>query len=331
MLRRWLAALSVALLLTAGAAVAATARPESGHPEHGGGFPARIDLPRGFQPEGIAIAGRTAWLGSLIDGDIYRVDLRTGEGKVIAQGPGTNSVGLKIDRRDRLFVSGGFAGDARVIDAETGKTLASYRLATAPTIINDVVLTRHSAWFTDSSRAVLHRLPLGRHGSLPAQNEVEHLRLTGEWQQIPGQYPAGINANGIAQTPDHRALLVVNSAAAKLFRVDPRTGDARRVRLTDPDNVNGNPADDAGVSLVGGDGLLVHGHKLYVVLNRGAVYKFDLDSSGRAGTLDEVITSHDFAVPTTAARLGHWLYLPNARFDVTPTPQTRYWVTRVDR
>ena len=53
-------------------------------------FPSRIDLPDGFQPEGIAVGpGATAWLGSLADGDIYRVSLRTGEGAVAFEGPGT--------------------------------------------------------------------------------------------------------------------------------------------------------------------------------------------------------------------------------------------------
>ena len=70
-------------------------------------FPARIELPNGFRPEGIAIKGSTAYFGSLADGDIYAASLRTGEGKVISQGPGTPSVGLKIDHRGRLFVAGG--------------------------------------------------------------------------------------------------------------------------------------------------------------------------------------------------------------------------------
>ena len=62
----------------------------------------RIDLPVGFQPEGIAIGkGPYAYLGSLADGDIYRANLRTGKGRVISQGPGTPSVGLKLDRRGR--------------------------------------------------------------------------------------------------------------------------------------------------------------------------------------------------------------------------------------
>ena len=72
-----------------------------------GPSPPSIALPNGFQPEGIAIKGRTAYFGSLADGDIYAVNLRTGKGKVISQGPGTPSVGLKIDQRDRLFVAGG--------------------------------------------------------------------------------------------------------------------------------------------------------------------------------------------------------------------------------
>ena len=38
----------------------------------------------------------------------------------------------------------------------------------------------------------------------------------------------GFNANGIALTPNGRALLVVQSATGLLFRVNPRTGEATR-------------------------------------------------------------------------------------------------------
>ena len=181
----------------------------------------KIPLPDGFRPEGITIRHRhTAFLGSLADGDIYRLNLRTGEGRVISQGPGTMSVGLKLDRRGRLFVAGGGAGDARVVDSRSGDVLASYTFGTPPaTFINDVVLTRRVVWFTDSAQPRLFGLPLGRHGALPAQSDVIRLPLTGEWTQV-----AGNNANGIVRTPDRKALLVVNTAAAKLFRVDPATG-----------------------------------------------------------------------------------------------------------
>ena len=188
-------------------------------------FPDRLALPDGFQPEGIAIGrGHVAYLGSLSDGDIYRLDLRTGAGTVVSQGPGTQSVGMKVDRRGRLFVAGGAAGDARVVDTRSGRVLASYSFADTGTFVNDVVLTHAAAYFTDSSRAVLYRVPLGRR--LAGQSQVTTLPLTGDWQQT-----AGFNANGIAQTPDHRALLVVQSSTGFLFRVDPDTGRATRVDL----------------------------------------------------------------------------------------------------
>src|SRR4051812_5650812 len=75
-------------------------------------YPTQFSLPDGFQPEGIAIGpGHAAYFGSRATGDIYRADLRTGTGKVISKGPGTPSLGLKIDGRGRLFVSGGSGGD----------------------------------------------------------------------------------------------------------------------------------------------------------------------------------------------------------------------------
>ena len=43
-------------------------------------FPSRIELPDGFQPEGIAIAGNEFFVGSIPTGTIYHGDLRTGEG-----------------------------------------------------------------------------------------------------------------------------------------------------------------------------------------------------------------------------------------------------------
>src|SRR3954449_6764036 len=142
MFRRTLT-LVVAMLV----AVTAGAAPASAHPAT---RPTTLALPAGFQPEGIAI-GRLpyAYFGSRVDGDIYRVSLRTGHGSVISQGPGTPSLGLKLDGRGRLFVAGGTGGDARVIDVRTGRVLASYRLQTGVAFINDVVLIGGAAWFTD--------------------------------------------------------------------------------------------------------------------------------------------------------------------------------------
>jgi hypothetical protein len=59
-------------------------------------FPDRIELPNGFFPEGIESGrGTSVFVGSLIDGAIWRGDLRTGSGTVLAPGaPGRVSVGI---------------------------------------------------------------------------------------------------------------------------------------------------------------------------------------------------------------------------------------------
>jgi sugar lactone lactonase YvrE len=274
----------------------------------------RIGLPPGFQPEGIAIRGHTAYLGSLADGRIIAVNLRTGVSHVINDGPGTPSVGLKVDSRGRLFVAGGPAGNARVISTKTGRLLATYQFPSAPTFINDVVLTRSAAWFTDSMQAQLYEVPFGRHGQLPGQPHVMTLTLTGDWQQVPDQF----NANGIAQTPDRRALLVINSQTGLLYRVDPETGVATQVDL-------------GGDVLNFGDGLLLDGRILYVVQNRlNQVAVVKLNRSGTKGMVVSQLTSPTFDVPTTVARKGHSLYLPNARFGTAATLDTDYWITRID-
>ncbi|QKJ19194.1 SMP-30/gluconolactonase/LRE family protein [Microbacterium hominis] len=300
-------ALAGLLVVSAGAAYGAQAS------RGGGAVEDLIPLPDGFQPEGIAIGpGGTAYLGSLADGDIYAVDVRSGEGEIISQGPGTPSVGLKIDQFGRLFVAGGPSGTARVIDSATGSLLADVELAAAGAFINDVVLTHDGAWFTNSFAPELYFVPVGPSGAV--SDAPMTLPLTGEWVQQPG-----FNANGITQTPDHKALLVIQSATATLFRVDPATGEATRVDL-------------GGASLPAGDGMLVVGRTLYVVqnqLNQVAVVR--LNASGTSGVLVETLTDPDFRVPTTVARYGSSLLLPNARFGVTPTPDTEYEVVRIDR
>ncbi|MFI5838690.1 SMP-30/gluconolactonase/LRE family protein [Catenuloplanes sp. NPDC051500] len=272
-----------------------------------------LDLPAGWQPEGIAIGDRPyAYFGSRVDGSIYRASLRTGEGSVFSRGPGTPSLGLKLDDRDRLFAAGGTGGDARVIDARTGTVLRSYRLAESAAFINDVLLTGDGAWFTDSYNPVLHRLTLGRRGSLPAATTP--LALTG----IP--FTAGsVNTNGLTLTPDGRALLVIHSPSGVLYRVNPRTGAA-------------TPVDLAGETLVNGDGLLREGRTLYAVQNRlNQVAVVRLSRDGTTGRVLTRLTDPAFDVPATIAAYGNRLWLPNARFTTPPTPETTYTAVSIQK
>ncbi|MGI5289215.1 superoxide dismutase [Nonomuraea polychroma] len=276
--------------------------------------PDQFALPNGFQPEGIAIGGGPyAYFGSRATGDIYRADLRTGEGSVISKGPGTPSLGLKTDGRGRLFVAGGTGGDARVVDLRTGKVVKSYKLTTDPAFVNDVILTRDAAYFTDSRNPVLYKLALGRGASSGA--------LPGEAVKIPLsgaiQYTTGNNANGIAPSPDRKSLLIVQSNTGKLFEVDPSTGVTTEVDL-------------GGELLTNGDGLLLSGRTLYAVLNRlNTVAAISLAADGSSGKIVKRLTDPRFDVPTTVAKYGTRLYLPNARFTTTPTPDTTYNVVAI--
>jgi sugar lactone lactonase YvrE len=279
-------------------------------------FPEVIPLPTGFQPEGIAVGkGPTFYVGSIPTGAIFRGNLRTGTGDVLVPGQtGRAAIGLEVDRRGRVFVAGGGTGDAWVYDGRTGDELAAFELAsgTDPTFVNDVVVTRKFAWFTDSFRAVLYRVPAGSR-SLEVPVSVDVLPLTGDFV-----LQDGFNTNGIEVTPDGKRLVIVQSNTAKLFTVDPETG------VTDEIELSGGDA-------AFGDGLLLRGRTLYVVqnqLNRIAVV--ELAADGSSGTVVDHLTDPDLDVPTTVAKFGSALYAVNARFGI-PEPETaEYSVVRVE-
>jgi streptogramin lyase len=287
-----------ALVLTAGVRPASAADPDT------------LSLPDGFQPEGIAI-GKTpyAYVGSRVDGEILRIDLHTGDSSVLTDGPGTPALGMKVDNLGRLFVAGGDGGDARVIDTVTGDVLASYQLETGPAFINDVVLTRNAAWFTDSANPVLFELPLGPGGDLP--DEAIRVPLSGAVD-----YQSGINANGIVAAPDGRHLMVVQTNTGKLFRVD-RDGQATVVDL-------------GGETLRYGDGMLLRGHLLYVIQNRDdVVTKVKLNRALDQGAVQSRTKDVRFDVPSTMAVWHRKLYVLNARLTTPATSTTRYNVVEI--
>ena len=277
-------------------------------------FPDLISLPDGFRPEGIAVGtGTTFYVGSIGTGAVYRGDLRTGGGEVLVPPQtGRSAIGLKYDdSTGLLFVAGGPTGFAYIYDGRTGENFAAIQLTTGPAFINDVVVTREAAYFTNSAQPVLYRIPLE---DLSASTMAEEISLGGDYVFGPG-----FNANGIAATPNGKTLIIVNSNEGALYTVDPNTGIATRIDLN-------------GGSVQFGDGILLQGKTLYVVrnqLNQIAVVELSPDLT--EGTIVDTITNSDFDVPTTIARFGHSLYAVNARFSTPPTPDTEYNVVRVDR
>jgi streptogramin lyase len=280
-------------------------------------FPTVLTLPAGFQPEGIGIGGTpTAYFGSRVDGRIFQVDLVTGQGTVLSAGPGTPSMGIKVDvPHGRLFVAGGTGGDGRVIDTRSGAVLASYHFRTGNTFVNDVVVTPDAVWFTDSMQAVLYKLPLGPHGELPTQDQVQQLPLTGDLQVVPG----ALNLNGIAATPDGSALVAGQTNTGMLFRIDPATGVTRKVDL-------------GGESLPSNDGILRDGPILYVVQNSlNQLAKVELSPDGSTARVLERQSDPGFDVPSAVAEFGPRFYLVNARFTTPPTPTTPYNAVGINR
>lgn len=305
---RSLIAIVLATAVPAVAADAAVAR--------GGPFvPSVLALPDGWQPEGIASGGGSLFVGSIPTGAVYRLDAKTGRGAVlVAPRAGERAaIGLKASR-GKLFVAGGPTGRAFVYDAETGADVADIALTAAPTFVNDVVVTKDAAWFTDSQRPQLYRVAVDRQGTPAAAATT--VPITGDL--VYDDDPSTFEANGIVATNGGRTLLVVQSATGKLFRIDAATGVATEVPLR-------------GGDLANGDGLLLVGRTLLAVqnrLNRIAVVK--LDGRLRAGRITRMVTDPDFAVPTTIARLRGAIYAVNARFGTPPTPDTPYTVVRVD-
>ncbi|MGH9176149.1 MAG: SMP-30/gluconolactonase/LRE family protein, partial [Vicinamibacterales bacterium] len=279
-------------------------------------FPEVLPLPDGFQPEGIAIGpGTTYYVGSIPTGAIFRGDLRTGEGGLLVEPTeGRMAIGLAVDNSGRrLFVAGGPTGQAYVYDASTGDELAVYRLTELPTFINDVVVTREAAYFTDSRQPVIYRVALGPGGE--PGSTVETIPLGGDFEFVAGAF----NANGIDATPNGETLIIVNSTLGTLYTVNPATGVAQEIDL-------------GGATVVNGDGILLDDETLYVVQNRFnqiAVIRLSADLS--EGEVVAHITDPNFRVPTTIAEFGNRLYAVNARFGTPPTPTTEYEIVQVQK
>jgi sugar lactone lactonase YvrE len=276
----------------------------------GGAFPETIGLPEGFAPEGIEIKGKTVYVGSVGTGAVWKGDLRTGDGDVFVPGAAGTRSATGIEYADgRLWVAGARFGNVLVYDARTGALLHTIQLATgtAPTFINDLVVTKRAVWLTDSQRPVLYKVEVTKRG---APGAVSTVPLSGDYAHV-----AGFNLNGIVAAQDG-TLIAVQSATKKLYAIDPDTGAARNIDL-------------GGYDLANGDGLLLKGRTLYVVqnqLDQVAVFELSkgLTRATHVETLDE--PADELSVPTTIDRFGKRLYVVNAGFGRTPP---NYQVVRI--
>ncbi len=275
-------------------------------------FPDVIQLPLGFQPEGLEVGnGTTFYVGSVASGAIYRGDLRTGLGAVLVPvETGKAATGIEVDNHNRLWVAGAGTGKAHIYNAQTGALIRTYTFATSDTFINDVVVTQDGAYFTDSRKDVLYLVPIGSGGALGA---------TAQTIEVKGDFAltAGFNLNGIDSTANGQTLVAVQSNTGTLFRIDPASGIAREISL-------------GAESVPNGDGILLKGKTLYVVqnqLNRVAVIA--LAPNLGSGRLLTRLADPDFSVPTTIDDHGERLWAVNARFGTPDPGSAEYQVVQI--
>ncbi len=279
-------------------------------------FPETIDLPdpATFAGEGVA-TGRhsTFYAGSRVDGRVAIGDLRAGTSEIFIGEPiVAAATGLKADlRHDLLWVSGATTGKAAVYDLETGDPVVALTLTTLPSFVNDVVVTREAAYFTDSFSPVIYRVPVADDGTIGQPVTIE---LSGP---AADDHVAGaFNLNGIEATGNGRTLFAVNSTLGRLYTIDAATGDSAQIDL-------------GGATVPTGDGLLLVGGTLLVLQNGGQagenqVAAVQLRRHLTEGEIVDTITNPLFETATTLARSGSTFVAVNAQFappHVDPEPE----------
>lgn len=261
-------------------------------------------------PEGIAYSESQEMLfvGSSSDGTIFRsrpgddefeVFIEAGEGGLNA------AFGMTIDDQQRLWVAGGPTGTVGVFDSETGENLATLQAPAAQngTFLNDLVAASDGyVYITDSYRPTLFRAQVdeGGAGELEAWLDLAQspIEYGGE-----GEGPEATNLNGIVVSEDGSSLITVDMNDGRLYRIGLDDQQVEEIDL-------------GGETIVNGDGLVLHGHTLYVVrLTENEVVTIELAEDYSSGSIEARFSDDDLNWPATARLVGDRLFLVNTQFD----------------
>jgi hypothetical protein len=255
-------------------------------------------------PEGIAYQDGTNrfYVGSTTDGTIFRGILSQQAMTQFLPGGAdgrTTAIGMKVDRRERLFVAGGGTGAVWVYDTDTPSLIRKFASRfSGQQFLNDLVIAKNGAAFiTDSLRPVLYRIPA---------DEVRRTANAGaleawlDFTSTPLVYQAGFNLNGIVATANGKYLIVVQANTGKLFRIEIKTKTVVPI--------------DLGGELVMGDGLWLKGRTLYAVARPNLV-KIRMSGDLTSGRVTLRTTPASLAFPTTLAIARGRMLVVNSQFD----------------
>jgi len=334
-------------------AVVACSLPMQAANADGKSFAKIVPALAGAPPEGFTIGkGTTAYNGSL-DGSIYKVNLRNGEGEILVEAePGFDinfdcyKLGMRVDKRSNyLFVAGCQIGNVYVFDADSGEEIMQYQLTPEyESVINDIAITQDAAYFTDYINPAIFRLPLSKNGRIPDNADAAtRIPLTGDFDT--GENLLGVLGNGIVATPDGKTLIVGNSGSSKLFRVDPTTGHADEIIVDPPLEGLQVGVDENGDPILDGtflDAIVLRDGVLYIL---GAGWNTPEDDMVQVvvladdlltGTRIGMITDSELDGIASGALHGDSLYVNNGRYfnfpGCLPDPDgcTEYWITKLN-
>ena len=210
----------------------------------------------------------------------------------------TTARGIDVDDMGRVFIAGGPSGRLWVVSPD-GATLAALSTA-AGTFLNDVwVAPDGAAYFTDSNQPRIWRVAQGTGGTWQASL----------WLDATGTIPVvlpGFNLGGIVATPDGRFLLVAQGTTGRLWRVDLATKEVVQVDL-------------GATSVVNADGIVLRGHKLWVVQNFARqISEIKLGGDWASGKLVSVTPTPTNRTFTTAKIAKGRLLVVDSRFGFAP-------------
>lgn len=234
------------------------------------------------------------------------------------------TLGINVDAaRNRLFICGGGTGLAFVYDTRNGQLLGKFKTDVAPTsggtgtvhdifvssntLVNDVAITPNGdAYFTDSIRPILFRLPASQLGQPNTTLTLETWRdFTGTVLSYPipdpNDFLTSVNANGITVTADGQYFIIVQTNTGKLFRVT--IADKSVIEI------NAGSARPAPV----GAGLAMSGNTLYIVSPVMPIKRFTLSADFASATEVPLVNPPTFNNASAAALAGGRLYVVNAQ------------------
>jgi sugar lactone lactonase YvrE len=309
---RILVVVMAAVLLAAGATVALA----QGRDKGGDRVFVLTPDPAG-NPEGIAFDKRSEafFVSITADGAIYRGTLGTDTVTPFIPGAtGKVAVGIKV-RHGLLYVAGGATGTITVYDLATKQPVATFQTGTGG-FLNDLVVTRRGdVYVTDSFRPILWHVT------------AEQVRSGGGTPQALDVssgigYATGFNLNGIVAQGSHR-LIVVQTNTGKLFRIQIA-----------PDGSAIDAIDEvAGVSVPGGDGLLLDRGRLVVVQGGppAQLSFLKLRDGARRGSVRDTLQSDNLHGPSTVDRARGLYLVANADFANSAKPFTVAGLRRAHR